>query len=317
MTSSAKCTILAVGNVYVETQYIGLINSSAVLQVGREYRAPTWKMRLGGSAPNFAVQLRRLGEQVSLLGKVGNDEMGIKLIQLLKQEGIDTQLIQTVFDPNIQTSIDTGVILENGDNIQLVAGNANQSLCAQDISIETILKKGVTHVYLGGFLKQPKLIEAYPSVIAEFKEKNICVFLDHGRIPVDLSREHKNSLITALQYAHCYFPNESELLSITGEHDINTALSAALEFGPEIVVVKRGKNGCVVKTKREVYTISGLGTKAVSSVGAGDTFNAGFVFAYTRGKSIYDCARFANGIAAFLVENNANPSLQDVAHLLA
>ncbi len=317
MSSLTKRTILAVGNVYVETQYIGLINSSVVLQVGREYRAPTWKMRLGGSAPNFAVQLRRLGEHVSLLGKVGNDEMGVKLIQLLEQEGIDTQLIQTVFDPNIQTSIDTGVILENGDNIQLVAGNANQSLCAQDISIELIAKKGVTHLYLGGFLKQPKLIEAYPLILAELKEKDISIFIDHGRIPVDLSREHKNSLITALQYAHCYFPNESELLSITGEHDINTALSAALEFGPEIVVVKRGKNGCVVKTKRETYSISGFTTKAVSSVGAGDAFNAGFIFAYTRGKHIYDCARFANGVAAFLVENNANPSLQDVAHLLA
>lgn len=316
MISSSPRKILAIGNVYVETSYIGVVApETKELCVGHEYRAPRWEIRLGGSATNFAVQMTKLGIQTGLIGKVGNDEMGKKLLMLLEKEKIDTQCILTDTTGSVQTSVDTGVVFPDGDNIQLVAGNANQKLTIDDIPVSEIANEHISALYLGGFLKQTGLIDSYPNLVRSVNAKNIPLFLDHGRIPVDMHQHHKDILFDSLAYTTGYFPNKAELLGISGQKTIESALSFMLEKGPTIIVVKMGSEGCIVKTKDEEYVIPGYPVKAISTVGAGDAFNAGFIYAFIQGKSLKECGAFACATGALRVQNNANPTSHEVVNL--
>jgi sugar/nucleoside kinase (ribokinase family) len=317
MTSSPPGKILAIGNIYVETNYIGVVtHQTKQLSAGNEYRAPHWEVRLGGSATNFAVQMTQLGMQAGLIGRVGDDEMGKRLLTLLEQKNIDAQFVLTDRTGSVQTSIDTGVVFPDGDNIQLVAGNANQMLTINDIPVPNILNEHISALYLGGFLKQTGLVDSYPELLQSLSAKNIPLFLDHGRIPVDMSQHHKDILFKSLAYVHGYFPNKEELLGISGQKTVESALSFMLEKGPKVIGVKMGAEGCIIKTKDEERKIPGFVVRAISTVGAGDAFNAGFIYAFIHGKSLKECGVYACATAALRVQNNTNPTLQQIHSII-
>ncbi|MBI4058024.1 carbohydrate kinase family protein [Candidatus Microgenomates bacterium] len=164
---SERTILTGIGNIYVETNYLGLRTAGKdVLEVGKEYRAGKYETRLGGSVVNFITQAKRLGINVGLIGKCGDDEMGKRLIELLETEGIATEFI--IISPGVQTSVDTGIVFEHsGSNIQLVAGNANQELCREDIDLNSRYFDQVKAVYLGGFLKQESLYKDYPQLLQD------------------------------------------------------------------------------------------------------------------------------------------------------
>ncbi len=313
MPSRQRIVIAGIGNIYVETNYLGLVtDDSHTLHSGKEYRAPKWEIRLGGSVVNFVVQAKKLGAQVGLIGKVGKDEAGRKLLTLLDEATIASDLISTSDDPTVQTSVDTGLILEGGENIQVVAGNANQKLSLKDIDLTNRFFKTVSAVYLGGFLKQLGLYKDYPTLLDKLTQMGIRIFFDHGRIPVDVTNDQLQTLKKSMKYVEGYFPNKDELIGITGQQDLTKALEIALQMGPKFVVVKLGKEGCRIKSSKEDIAIPGHAVKAISTVGAGDVFNAGFITQYLSDKPLDIAGQFANAAAAIRVSENRNPTFEDV-----
>jgi len=313
-----RTIIVGIGNIYLETNYLGLItNHSQVLQIGKEYRAPKWETRLGGSVVNFVVQAKRLGTEVGLIGKVGNDDAGHKLLSLLLDTKISSNLIKVANDQETQTSVDTGLVFEDGDNIQVVAGNANQTLTIKDVDLNNPFFNTVKAVYLGGFLKQTGLYKDYPMLLEKFMNMGIRIFLDHGRIPVDIKQEQMQSLQASMKFVEGYFPNKDELTGITGEQDLTKALNKALQMGPKFVAVKLGQKGCRIKATNEDIEILSYPVKAISTVGAGDAFNAGFITQYLSGKALSTSGKFANATAAIRVSENKNPTHSEVIRYLS
>jgi ribokinase len=309
-----KYHIAAIGNIYVETNYLGLVTGgSDTIQSGKEYRAQEYEVRLGGSAANFSIQIRRFGGNAAIIGKAGNDDNGKKLLSLFANAGIDTDLIRQSQDSDIQTCIDTGLVLaHNGQNIQVVAGNANQTLNINDIDIGNPYFNQVNLVYLGGFMKQEALYRDYPRILSKFKDKGIKIFLDHGRVPVDFTENKRSVLLEVLHFVDGYLPNREELLDVSGLSDISAALNWVLELGVKMVAVKLGENGCRIKDSLTDISIPGYHIKAVNSVGAGDVFNAGFIHEYLSGKGLKYCIQFANAAAAIKVSRNIHPDVSTV-----
>lgn len=310
--ANERPTILGIGNVYVETNYLGLNTASSdSLVAGREYRAPHYETRLGGSVVNFVIQAKRLGAEVGLIGKRGDDEKGKELIALLQKEGIASDLIAA--SPTVQTSVDTGIVLShNGKNIQLVSGNANQSLSLEDVDTHNPLFESATAVYLGGFLKQESLYQDYPKLLREINQRGVKIFLDHGRIPVNVTDEQLDILRESLQYVEAYLPNESEIMGFTGEPSLDEAIKTVLDMGPKIVAVKMGEKGCRVKSRTEDIDLPGYSVDVISTVGAGDSFNAAFTARYLQGNDLGTCAQFANAAAAFRVSQNRCGNQEEV-----
>ncbi len=305
-TSLPSIKIVALGSVYVETNYLGVETASQDhLDVGKEYRGASYEIGLGGSAVNFATQCQKLGAQVSLIGKHGQDETGAKLQSLLTSAGIDTSLLHA--DPLVQTAIDTGIVLSHtGQNIQLVAGNANSTLSRSDIDMSLPAFANSDAVYLGGYFKQDTLFREYPQICEAILKSGKQVFLDPGRIPVSYAAEKLSVLKHTLPFVSGYFPNEEELLGVTGVTDLNEALRLVERMGPKLVAVKRGRAGCVVYTDGKRMDVLGHPVKVLSTVGAGDCFNAAFIMQLPNG-SIEDAARYAVAASALRVSKNHQP----------
>lgn len=305
--------LLAIGNMYVETNYLGLETGlTDTLVVDREYRSESYEIRPGGSAVNFAIQAAMFGFRVGLIGKIGADENGQRLKSLLAERNIATDLIVT--DGNVQTGIDSGLVFtHSGKNIQVVSGNANLMMTIDDINLEHHLFSQAKAVYLGGFLKQEHLYPYYPELVKKLRDNNLAVFFDHGRIPVNVPEEMLNVLFDTLPYVTGYLPNRAELTTVIQNLSVDHALEKAAGSGPEIVAVKLDRDGAKARDSNgNKYSTSGYDIKPLNVVGAGDVFNAGFVTSYLSGTKTEEALEFANASAAFKINKNRHPSTNEV-----
>lgn len=272
-------------------------------------------MRPAGSAVSVVTQLVALGCRVKLIGKRGDDEMGQKLCSFLEGRGVDSSHL--VVSKGVQTSVDTGVVFtHNGNNIQLVSGGANSSLCYSDVINQGLDLNNIGAVYLGGMAKQNAFITDYPKLISFFKEKGIKVFLDYGRIPVDFTEEKLQLILASIGLVDGYFPNEEEICAVTKVSRLTYEVRRIMETGVRLVVVKQGGNGCTVATPNKIVHIPGRKVEALNTVGAGDAFNAGFIYQYMNDKNIEDCARFANATAAHRVSKNRQANLAEMSSFI-
>ena len=299
-----KTHLASIGSVYLETNYLATETAGKdVIEVGFEYRSSSYTIGLGGSAVNFAVQAVALGLDVSLMGQVGDDDNGKKVLELLTAQGIRSDFIQIAH--NVQTGIDTGIVLQHsGQNIQLVSGNANQLISYDDIPLEESLFAEVAAVYLGGYFKQEALFGDYPKLVKKLKEKEKLVFLDHGRVPVDVQKQKIDILRKTLADVDGYFLNDAELFSVTGKQSVDSALREVISWGPKFVVVKQGEKGCTVAQGSDSRTFATSKVKALSTVGAGDAYNAAFLSKYLTGSDVYRSAEYANRVATYKVAHN-------------
>ncbi|MFC1647080.1 carbohydrate kinase family protein [Patescibacteria group bacterium] len=307
-----KKLLLGIGNIYHETNYLGLeTKREDRLSVGHEYRSDRYQVGLGGSVVNFLVQVKNLGMEVGLVGKIGEDEAGEKVTKLLKKESISTEFI--VKSEKCQTSIDSGLVLKHsGDNIQVVSGNANQTFKLSDINLNSDIFDQVKSIYLGGFFKQESLYRDYPKLVKELYKKGIKIFFDHGRLPVNVSKDKLQILLEILPFVEGYFQNRKEIVDITGVSDIDKAVKVALKLGPKFVAVKLGKDGSMAYSKIENIYSKGHKVKVLNVVGAGDSFNAAFITHYLSGSSLQKCSDFANKVASIKVSKNIFPNLSQI-----
>jgi ribokinase len=304
--------LLALGNIYLETNYLGVETAGKeILETGHEYSAPEYEIRLGGSAVNFITQAKKFGLNVGLIGKTGNDSISDTLFELLKKDGIKSDLIKR--SNKVQTNVDSGLVFaHNSQNIQVVAGSANQSLCLQDIDLKSPLFNSVNGIYFGGSFKQEYLWPYYPQIFKTLSKKGVKLFIDPGRVPVDAPSDWIDILKLVLPYTETYFPNDKEVLTVTGESNLEKAISEVFSWGAKKVVVKMGPEGCMVLDNGNLIKIKGYKVKAISTVGAGDVFNSSFVFKLLQGLELAECAKFANAAAAFRVSKNYQPDLNEV-----
>ena len=115
--------------------------------------------------------------------------------------------------------------------------------------------------------------------------------------------ETLKDLANVLSCADYFFPNESELATLTGDDDIYKNISLLLECGLGCAVVKRGGKGCIIATKSAQIEIPAYAVeKVIDTTGAGDCFAAGFLYALSEGWTLENCGKFACAAASCSVE---------------
>jgi sugar/nucleoside kinase (ribokinase family) len=307
-----KKLILGLGNLYVETNYLGIeTGGNNQVDVGKEYSAPKYETHLGGSAVNFITQVNKFGLPCGIIGKCGTDDNADTLFKLFKSQGISTDLIKRSKD--YQTNIDTGIVFaHSSQNIQIVAGNANQSLSLEDIDLDSPIFDKTYAVYFGGSFKQKNLWPKYPEIFKKLSGKGIKLYIDPGRVPVDANPEWVNILKDLLPMAEGYFPNDMEIQTVTGQKDLGKAINMVLGWGVKMIALKKGPDGATVKTSDLEVTTHGIKVNAINTVGAGDCFNASFISALYMGMSPLEAIKFANASAAFRVSKNYQPNINEV-----
>lgn len=118
------------------------------------------------------------------------------------------------------------------------------------------------------------------------------------RIPLEELENHRNEYLWYISQSEVFLPNEQELLALFPSNSIEQSVDSALAIGPNIVVVKRDKNGCIVATREDgLKNIPGIVVNCKDPTGAGDTFNAAFVVGYGSGMDVEQAASLGNLVA--------------------
>ena len=259
-------------------------------EVGKEKLADYMTLTLGSSSAIFASNLSALGMRVSFIGKTGNDIFGRFCKDQLNEKGVDTSMLIQ----NDELNTGATVILNIGeDRAMITHQGAMKYLGINDISKEML---GMAkHLHFSSYFLQPGFENDLDSLFKMAKEAGLTTSLD---VQWDPAEQWDFYFKKILPYVDIFFPNEAELLNLTGKDSIDTALKTIGGYG-KFVVVKKGAQGSLLSYNNTI--VNGklfLNEKVVDAIGAGDSFNAGFIFKFMQGLPPEDCQTFGNLIGA-------------------
>lgn len=269
-----------------------------VFQTGSQAMNMT-KLSFGGDALNESVVLSRMGKQVELISKVGNDEAGARVLDYIKANGLAADSIR--IEENLATGINIVLIDKDGERHFLTNPEGSlRKLTERDIL--PYLEGAADIVCFASMFVSPLIdINAMERVFWKIKEKP-------GRIlVVDMTKakngERMEDIKKLLPYVDYILPNQDEIALLTGKAEPLQNAKLLVEAGVSCAVVKCGSNGCIIHTKDVTYDIPAYPVKeAVDTTGAGDCFAAGFLWGLSSGMNLDECGRFACAAASCAVE---------------
>lgn len=257
----------------------------------RELLADRMMLTLGGSSAIVAHNLAALGSRVGFQARIGDDELGRIALQLLTEGGVDASRVRRV--PGIVTS-GLSVILPKklGRNILTYLGTMAE-FTLSDLDLDYLADS--KHFHLSSYYLQTKLRPHVTSLFRQFKDAGLTISLDTNDDPSD---RWEDGLREVLQYVDVFLPNSREACRIAGTDDVKLAAARFAEVVP-IVVVKLGREGSMAQRGSEIFVSEPLKVEAVDAVGAGDSFDAGFLNQFVQGADLSACLHSGNAAGAF------------------
>ncbi|MFS4418724.1 ribokinase [Maribacter sp. 2307ULW6-5] len=269
-----------------------VIKADNLPKVGETVLGGSFLMSPGGKGANQAVAAARMGGQVQLIAKVGNDIFGSQAINQFKRENIETSAIFT--DADTPSGVALIGVDTTGENYILVAPGANHNLTVQEIEIAL---QNIGHPCI--VLIQLEI----PSVVVE-QTIALCAA---KKMPIILNPAPASPLRQEL-YKNIWIitPNETETELLTGVkiRDMNSAKKAAEKFrswGTEHVVITMGGKGAFVCNKTMSKLIPTPNVTAKDSTGAGDCFNGALAVALSENMGFESAVHFACKAASISV----------------
>jgi len=255
----------------------------------------------GGKGANQAVAVGRLGVDVLMFGRIGNDFFGKNLLKNLEENNVGTKGVK------IDNMLPTGTALitvdDNAENKIIFIPGANSAVCNSDISKLIPFFERAQILMLQ--LEIP--LDIVVAAAKKAKESGIKVLLDPAP-----ARELPGEL---LQCCDFITPNETEAQILTGikienSMDAKKAAEVLLEKGVRAVIVKMSSKGSYYYDGSTEILFSAYKVDAVDTVAAGDAFNGGFAAAFSEGKAIEETLQWANACGALsTTKPGAQPSM--------
>ncbi|MHB9142499.1 MAG: carbohydrate kinase family protein, partial [Paludibacter sp.] len=279
-----KLNVLAIGELNVDLILNGI---DGFAEIGKEKLASNMSLTLGSSTAIFAANLSSLGSKVGFLGKIGKDSFGQLVIDSLNERGINTSMV------TVEEGVSTGatIILNYGEDRAMVTHpGAMDYLTIQDITDDQILQ--AKHIHFSSVFLQPGIRNDIHKLFERAKNLGLTTSLDTQWDPAE-KWDFNYKLI--LPFVDIFLPNETELLHLTATSTIDEAFKKLSPFANNIAV-KRGSKGAILYQKNgEILELASyLNTSVVDAIGAGDSFNAGFIFKFVNGSTLPDCLDFGN-----------------------
>jgi sugar/nucleoside kinase (ribokinase family) len=283
MAFSPRFDVLAMGELNVDLIVAGLREAPAL---NREIIAGSFRKTLGSSTALCAANIAKLGLKVGFCGKVGDDEDGRFVLRELQARGIDTDFCVT--DPRVETGI-TLSLNWGCDRALVTVLGAIGAFSAADFDPDVLKTAG--HIHVGSFFLQAALRRDLPGIFKAAHSLGLTTSLDAGW---DDSGAWDFGIRDVLPHTDIFFPSETEALNVTGKSSVEDA-AAELADLCGAAVIKRGKLGaCCVSRGKLCQTLSYEDVPVVDTTGAGDSFNAGFIYGFVRGLPLDRCLEYGN-----------------------
>ncbi len=272
--------VLVVGEFFVDEIFSDF---PSLPRMGEESFARQFQREIGGGAAITACALAKLGLRVSVLGVVGKD--GTWLTNRLSSFGVDCEGLER--HPAEPTGL-TASVSTREDRAFFTYYGANQRLPQMLAKPETLRSiRSADHVH---FACAPD---------AEF---NMNLFPARGhrkfRVSIDVQSHttwlERPQSLQILRRCDIFFPNERESEHISGTSGVSNILDALRQKGLRGVGLKLGAQGAALLWKNREFMSPTMPVETVDTTGAGDCFNAGFIYAWLRGEKPQMCLEVAN-----------------------
>ena len=258
----------------------------AKLDPERELLASDMMIALGGSSAIVAHNLALLGTRVGFVSRIGDDPMGQIALERLAASGTDVSRVRRSTD-GTATGLSVILTRDSWRNILTYLGTISK-LSFEDLDFDYLAS--AKHFHLSSFYLQTTLQPRVPELFRRLKAAGLTISMDTNDDPED---RWQGGLQEALQYVDVFLPNEKEALRITGAQELERATMLLAEIVP-LVVVKRGAEGAMAQRGASCFKASPVKANAIDAVGAGDSFNAGFISQYIQGADVENCLAYGN-----------------------
>ena len=276
------------------------------LELDREYLAKDFDVTLGSSSAIFAHNLATLGNKVAFSSSVGTDSFAEICLQRLGTCGADLTGVR-----RFQGQL-TGVtvILPSGAQRYILTYPGTMAKMSYgDLDLGYALN--ARHLHLSSYFLHRALRPHIASLFREAKKAGLTTSLDTNDDPEGLWAD---DLLEVLRFVDVLLPNEREACLIAHTDDVRRAAEILSEKVP-LLVIKRGREGAFARRSGETFTAVAREVSAVDPIGAGDSFDAGFIHQFIRGRGIEECLRFANVTGALSTTRaGGTEAFRDTSH---
>ena len=286
---------------------VGILVADAIVGPVNGYPAPGMLQHVnsitlhnGGNAMTAAINLRKMGVDSKMVGKVGADMFGSFLRDRLQAAGVDTRALKA--DDQVQTSASVVLLDASGERSFLHCVGTNAVFSIDDVDFDVIDECDLVFV-TGTYLMDRFDGAETAAFLKKCKEMGKTTFLD---VCWDAKGRWSALLDEAMPYIDYFMPSIDEAVEIAGlkDKDPDPIADIFMQKGAKNVVIKMGKKGAYLRLagqdKGTIYpTLSKV--KPVDTTGAGDSFCSGFLAAFARDRSPEECADFANAVGSLCV----------------
>lgn len=301
------------GNYHVFTIGDALITLNP-FKTGKLRNNTGFEQSVGGAELNFAIGCARLGLNATWMSRLGNDEFGKYILKKVRGENVQTNYVE--FVDGYPTSLNFKQINDDGSGSTFYYRYQSPILTLTPEHITPELFDGVDLVHLTGvFLAVANHNLAVALKICDVaKAKNIPISFDPNiRLKLWTIEEARSAYVQIFPYIDVFLTGLDEFKLITQSTNIEVF---AKHYDIKQVVIKDGANGSKAYVDGDWFEMPPYKVKAVDTVGAGDGFDAGYIYSYLHGKSVKESLDFANAIGAMVVsvkgDNEGLPELEDV-----
>ncbi len=286
----ARFDVTVAGELNMDLIFYGLPET---LPPERELLATEMMLTLGSSSAIMAHNLASLGCKVGFSSCIGDDNFGEIALERLRTAGVD---VSTVRKLGCEAKTGLSVILQHGKwrNILTYAGTIS-ALKPEHLDMEYLASS--RHFHFSSYFMQHGLQAHLPELLKELKSAGLTISMDTNDDPDDT---WDSGLGRVLPLVELLLPNEREAMKIADCNDLETAIARLTELVP-LVVVKLGAEGALACRGAERLHCPALKLDAVDPVGAGDSFDAGFLSEFVRGADLMSCLRKGNLAGALSV----------------
>jgi len=263
-----------------------------VLPPERELLASDMMLTLGSSSAIVAHNLAALGSRVGFISCIGSDQLGQMALERLAAAGVDVAKVSRI--PGlVKTGLTVLLQREGWRNILTYPGTIFD-LKPEHLDFDYLSSS--KHFHLSSYYLQKGLQPYIPQLLQKLRSKGLTVSFDCNDDPDD----HWTGIQEVLPHVDVFLPNEREAKRIAGTDDLETAIDQLAAQVP-LLVVKLGPEGALARRGKEQVFSPAMKVDVVDPVGAGDSFDAGFLYELLRGADLATCLSSGNTAGALSV----------------
>ncbi|TGA98329.1 carbohydrate kinase family protein [Sporolactobacillus shoreae] len=278
-----------------------------------EVMADSYERRVAGTAGYMGMALNALKVPSVIISSIGDDGNGKYLIDQLNSHEISTNGLVSI--PNSMTPTSFVIVNELGDRgIVSVTGAHNKFSMEIYQTKKELLNSCREIVICGNYLLPGFSVFDAVKVAKEQKANGKLIYFDPSWDPNGWKEVTRQGTLNLLKYIDVFLLNETELYHLTQLNNLNASLKYLGKFCNEIIV-KLGEKGSAALVNEKIFTVPAFKVSAIDTIGAGDIFDMGYLYAARKKMSVNQRLEFAGKMASLVISQKTRESYPGIKQI--